>query len=126
MVTLEYKELLIKYYKCLINSIYKILPLYEGKKYKSNIIFYSSEEAYKNFQVYLTNLLVEIHGNSQLFFQSDNSIKLISIIRGMIQEVQPGEQIKVKRLTMQCISLCKKIIKEIEEKESEDIGFNIL
>jgi phage tail tube protein FII len=70
--------------------------------------------------------LVEIYGNSQIFLQSGNSIKLISVLRGMIKEIKPGEQKKVKRLTMQCINLCKKIIKEIEEKESVDIDFKLL
>lgn len=117
MEILEYKELLVKYYKNLVNSLFKLLPLYEGKKYKTSSIFYQPEEAYKNYQIYLVNLLVEIHGNSQYFFCSDNSIKLVSILRGMIQEIHVNEHQKVKRLTMECISLCKKIIKEIEEKE---------
>lgn len=112
---MEYKELLIKYYKGLINSIYKLLPLYEGCKFKSKDIIYTPEEAYKNYQIYLTNLIVEIYGNSQLFFQSENSMKLISILRGMIQEIKLDEHQTVKRLTMECINLCKKIIKEIEE-----------
>jgi hypothetical protein len=112
---LEYKELLIKYYKGLVNSIYKLLPLYEGRRYRTSDIFHNKEDAYKYFQVYLSNLLVELHGNSQLFFCSDNSIKLISILKGMIQEISIDEHTKVKRLTMECINLCKKIIKEIEE-----------
>lgn len=114
---MEYKKLLIKYYEGLINSIFKNLPLYEGRKYKTSGIVYSKEEAYKNYQVYLSNLIVEVYGNSQLFFCSDNSIKLISILKGMIQEVKIDEQQKVKRLTMECISLCKKIIQEINNME---------
>jgi hypothetical protein len=111
------KELLIKYYKGLINSIFKAMPLYEGLKYKSKEVVYSSEEAYKNYQIYLSNLIVEIYGNSQLFFYSDNSIKLISLLRGMIQEIKLNEQQRVSRLTKECINLCKKIITEIEKEE---------
>lgn len=114
---MEYKELLIKYYQGLINSTFKLLPLYEGRKYKTSSIVYSKQEAYKNYQTYLSNLIVEVYGNSQLFFCSDSSIKLISILKGMIQEISIDEQQKVKRLTMECISLCKKIIVEIYEIE---------
>jgi hypothetical protein len=121
---LEYKDLLIRYYEGLINSTYKLLPLYEGRKYKTSGIYFSKEEAYKNYQIYLSNLLVEIHGNSKLFFCSNNSMRLISVLKGMIQEIQIDEHQKVKRLTMECINLCKKIIEEIEG--SEDIGFNVL
>jgi len=113
---MEHKELLIKYYKGLINSCFKLIPLYNGEKYKSKEIIYNSEEAFKNYQIYLSNLLVELHGNSQ-FICSDTSIKLISILIGMIQEIHQNEHQKVKRLTMECINLCKKIIKEIESEE---------
>jgi hypothetical protein len=101
-----------------------LLPLYEGKKYKSSSVFYSQEEAYKNFQLYLSNLLVEIYGNSQ-FLCTDNSIKLANILRGMIQEIKIDEHDRVKRLTMECINICKKIIEDIKER-SEDIGFTML
>lgn len=108
------KEVLIKYYKNLINSIFKLIPIYAGEKYKSREIIYSPEEAFKNYQIYLSNLIVEMYGNS-VFFTSDNSVKLLAIITGMIQQIQVGENQKVKRLTIDCINTCKKIIKEMEE-----------
>jgi hypothetical protein len=114
---LEHKELLIKYYQGLVNSLFKLLPLYEGRKYRTSGIVYSQDEAYKNYQIYLSNLLIEIYGNSQSFFQSENSIKLVSILRGMVQEIKIDEQPKVKRLTMECINICKKIIVELEGDE---------
>ena len=113
---MEHKELLIKYYKGLINSCFKIIPLYNGEEYKSRKIIYSYEEAFNNYQIYISNLIVEMYGNS-IFFTSDNSVKLLSIIIGMIQQIQQNEHQKVKRLTMECINLCKKIIKEIELEE---------
>lgn len=113
---MEHKDLLIKYYKGLINSIFKLIPLYNGEEYKSRKIIYSSDEAFKNYQIYLSNIIVEMYGNS-IFFTSDNSVKLLSIVIGMIQQIQPNEHKKIKRLTMECINLCKKIIKEIEMRE---------
>jgi hypothetical protein len=113
---LEYKDLIVRYYKGLVNSIYKILPIYENKDYKTKQVL-NQNDGFKNFQIYLGNLLVEIYGNSQLFFCSENSIKLISIIRGMIQEIHINEHQRVKRLIMDCINICKKIINEIEAKE---------
>lgn len=110
------KKLLIDYYRKLINSIFKIIPLYNGEEYKTKKIIYSSEEAFNNYQIYLSNLLVELHGNIQ-FIQSDNSVKLINILKGMIQQIEINENKKVKRLTMESINLCKKIIKEIETEE---------
>ncbi len=112
---MEHKDLLIKYYKGLINSIFKLIPLYNGEKYKSREVIYSSDEAFKNYQIYLSNLIVEMYGNS-IFFTSENSIKLLSIIIGMIQQIQENEHKNVKRLTIECINLCKKIIKEIEQE----------
>jgi hypothetical protein len=108
------REILINYYKNLINSIYKLLPIYEGSKYKSKEIIYSSEDSFNNFQIYLTNLITEMLGNS-VFYTSDNSIKLLSLVIGMIQQIEQNQQQRVKRLVMECISLCKKIIKEMEE-----------
>jgi hypothetical protein len=108
------KEILIKYYKGMINSCFKMIPIYNGEKYKSKEIIYSSEDSFNNFQIYLTNLIVEMYGNS-VFYTSDNSFRLLSIITGMIQQIQENEHQKVKRLVMECISLCKKIIKEMEE-----------
>lgn len=113
MMDIEHKDLIIKYYKGLINSIFKLIPIANGEEYKTKKIIYTPEEAFKNYQIYLSNLIVEVYGNS-IFFTSDNSIKLISILIGMIQKIQVGEQQKVKRLTIECINLCKKIIKEIE------------
>lgn len=112
---MEHKELLIKYYNNLVNSIYKLLPLYEGKKYKTSNVFYTQEEAFINFQNYLCNLLIEIHGSYQ-FFYSENSIKLVNILKGMIQEINLNQQTIVKRLTLECINICKKIINEIEKE----------
>lgn len=109
------KEILIQYYKNLINSIFKLIPLMNGEEYKTRRIIYSPEEAFKNYQIYLNNLIVEMYGNS-IFFMSDNSIKLLSIIIGMIQQIQVGENQKVKQLVFECINLCKKIIKEIEQE----------
>jgi hypothetical protein len=114
---MDNKELLLKYYKHLINSCFKLIPLYNGEKYRSKIIIYEPEEAFKNFQIYLSNLLIEIHGNSLIFFHSENSVKLLSILKGMISQVGCNEHTKVKRLTMECINICKKIIKEIESEE---------
>ncbi len=110
---MEHKDLLIKYYKGLINSCFKIIPLYNGEEYKSRKIIYTPEEAFKNYQIYLSNLIVEMYGNS-IFFTSDNSVKLLSISIGMIQQIKQNENQKVKRLVMESINLCKKIIKEIE------------
>lgn len=111
-----HKDLLIKYYKNLINSIFKLIPLMNGEEYKTRKIIYSPEESFKNYQIYLSNLIVEMYGSS-VFFTSDNSVKLLSIITGMIQQIKVGENQKVKRLTIESINLCKKIIKEIELKE---------
>jgi len=114
------KELLIKYYKNLINSVFKILPIFENLDFKTKTIL-NRENGFRNFQVYIGNLLVEVHGNSTLFFCSSNSIKLVGILRGMLSEITIDDHKKVKSLTMECINICKKIIQEIE-KEGEDIG----
>jgi hypothetical protein len=112
---LEHKELLLQYYDGLIDSIFKLIPLANGERYKSREIIYSPEEAYRNYKSYIENLIIEVCGNS-IFFCSVNSIKLISILRGMANEITLASLNKVKNLTRNCIDVCKKIIIEIKEE----------
>ena len=111
------KNLLIQYYEELINSCFKLIPLSRGEKYKSREIVYTPEESYRNFKSYLDDLIIEILGSS-MFFCSANSIKLASILHGMLVEISIETLPKVKGLTRNCIDLCKKIINEIEVGDS--------
>jgi hypothetical protein len=105
--------LLIEYYKNLIGNIYKILPIMEGKATNKKDIEYTPEIAYRNFQTYTSNLLVEMHGNISLFY-SVNSIRIIVILRGILNEIKIDDHKKLKSCVFQCIDLCQKIIGELE------------
>jgi hypothetical protein len=105
------------YYKNLLNACWKALPIYEGKDIKTKMVVYSPEEAFNQFQKYISNLLVEIYGNSGLFFKSVHSMQLIGILRGMLQEIKINsdeEHKKIKPLIFKCTNLCEKMIKELE------------
>jgi len=107
-------ELLIQYYKGLIGNLFKILPVYEGRDLVTKKIIFTQENAFNNFQKYTSSLFVEICGNYDLFFYSDNSVKMISLLRGILKEVDIDEHNKLKPIVMQCINLCNKVIKELE------------
>ena len=106
-------ELLIQYYKSLINNYFKILPLFEGRDLQTKQIIYTQEQAYEMFQKYIQNFIIEVCGSNELFIVNVNSIKLLSLLRGM-QEIQIGEHKKTKSVVMSCIDLCNKVIKELE------------
>jgi hypothetical protein len=111
-------KLIIAYYKGLIGNFYKILPLYEGRDLKTKQIVYLPDIAYQNFQNYVSNLLVEVYGSSNLFFVNEYSIKIVSILQGILHKVEIDKHKKLKTLVFQCVSLCEKIIVELEGRNN--------
>ena len=107
-------EVLVKYYKRMINSFFKILPIYQGMDSKTKRVVYLPHVAYEQFQQYVSNLLVEIYGNSGLFFESEYSVQIVSILRGILIDIKMDELKRLKPLVFQCISLCNKVIEELE------------
>jgi hypothetical protein len=109
------KELIIQYYKLLVGNCFKILPIYEGKDVYSKEVVYLPESAFSNYQKYVANLIVELCG-SDIFFTSVNSVRIVSILRGVLKEVNVNEHQKLKPLVMECIKLCNKIIDELNKE----------
>lgn len=113
-------EFLKQYYKSLIGKCFKVLPLYEGKDMYSKQIIYSSDKAFENYQQYLSNLIIEVSG-SEIFFNSVNSIEILNKLNGAFKEIGVDEHFKLKPIIMDCISLCNKVISEIEEGDDGGI-----
>lgn len=107
------RDILLEYYKKLKGSLFKIIPLYEGRDFKTRKVTLVPEAAFNSYKNYTSNLLVELHGNSSLFFVSAYSIKVFNIIRGMLLEVEMDEHERVKSCVMECINLCDKIMEEV-------------
>lgn len=108
------EELLLKYWNSLQGGLYKILPIYEGRDLFSKNVVFSQEDAYNHFQQYVSSLLVEIYGNSKLFFETVHAVKIVSILRGILEEIKIDEHKKLRPLVFQCVNLCKKISDELE------------
>ena len=110
--------LVIEYYRKMINKIYAILPVFEGKNYFTKKVEYPADFAYDNFKRYLSNLLCEVTGSSELFIVNVTSLELLSNLRGLY-ESDSHEHSKVKSIVMGSISLCERIIEEIKVLEGE-------
>lgn len=115
-------NLIIEYYNSLIGQVYRLMPLYEGKDWKTKEIIYDNAEAFNMFHKYVQNLIVEICGSNKIFIVNIDSIKILSKIRGL-QDINEDEHSLLKSNVMTCINLCKKIIKNLEENaESKNIN----
>jgi hypothetical protein len=88
------------------------LNIYEGKDYETKTVKYNPEESLDMFLKYLENLILEICGSNDVFIVNVNSLKILSILRGL-QSIQVSEQRKAKSNLMNCMTLCKKIIAEL-------------
>ncbi len=102
------EELLDKYYDNLIGDFYKILPIFEGRDIKNKEVVYTKEEAYLQFQKYISNFIVEICGGYYLFNDSMYFLKLLNILEGMYV-ISQEDHCKLKSLVFNCISICKKL-----------------
>lgn len=111
-VTLK-KNVVILYYKRISSRIYKTLPILEGKDLSGKVI-YSPEVAKENFKKHMSKLLVEIHGNSDIFFNTEYAIEVRGILRSTLMEVDIDNRPKIRTLVFDCISLLDKAVAKIE------------
>lgn len=104
---LENKDRLLVYFDSLINSVFKILPLYEEKNVGVN--------------TYVESLLFELYGLDEVIDMEDSYeyISLLSTLESVKKEVaNPDSEKKViKREVFKCISVIKNMIVKIEKGE---------
>jgi hypothetical protein len=101
------KERLVVYLNSVINSVFKILPLYEEK----NI----------GVETYVESLLFELHGLDKVvdIEQSYEYISLLSTLESVKVEVVKANSRKatVKREIFKCINIIKNMVTKLEEGE---------
>lgn len=109
------KDLMKSYIELVINSIFKILPIYEGLAISKQIV-YSPEQAYRHYQQHLEKIIVEITGDYYIFYDIPEFIKLLASIQGMI-DIHINEHDTVRSMVFECIKICENMKKQINEND---------
>lgn len=121
MVNLS-KESLTIYYKGFQKRLYKTLPILEGKDISGRVVFLP-EIAKENFQKHVGKLLVEVYGNSSLFFTLETGGQLVGLLRGMLLDIDIENAPAVRSLVFDCMTLIEKNMKHIQrEREGDESG----
>lgn len=104
---IENKEKLVTYLNSVVNSVFKILPLYE----ESNV----------GIETYVESLLFELYGLDKVVDvkNSYEYISLLSTLESVKVEVTREESKKsvVKREIFKCINIIKNMVAKLEEGE---------
>lgn len=104
---IENKEKLITYLNSVVNSVFKILPLYE----ENNI----------GIETYVESLLFELYGLDKVIDvkNSYEYISLLSTLESVKVEVARKDSKKsvVKREIFKCINIVKNMVAKLEEGE---------
>lgn len=104
---LENKDRLPVYLDTLINSVFKILPLYE----EENV----------GIVTYVESLLFELYGLDKVFDIKDSYeyVSILSILESIKEEIQKEDSEKrvIKREVFKCISIIKSTIGKLEKGE---------
>lgn len=102
---LENRDRLLFYLDALINSVFKILPLYEERN--------------DGIQTYIESLLFELYGLDKVFDIKDSYeyISVLSILESIKEEVAKENSKKrvIKREVFKCINIIKNTIKKLEK-----------
>ncbi len=114
------KGVVVLYYKRLSSRVYKILPILEGKDLKGKVVF-TPEIAKENFKKHLSKLLLELYGNSSVFFTTECSLEVIGILKGILMTVSPDNKDIIRTSVFDCMSLLEKGIKKIEEGDDIEL-----
>lgn len=100
-------EKLVVYLNTVVNSVFKVLPLYE----EQNV----------GVQTYIESLLFELYGleESVLIEHSYEYISLLSTLESVKKEVakQDSKKPVIKREVFKCINIIKNMVGKLEEGE---------
>lgn len=102
---LENRDRLLFYLDALVNSVFKILPLYEERN--------------DGIQTYIESLLFELYGLDKVFDIKDSYeyVSVLSILESIKEEVAKENSKKrvIKREVFKCINIIKNTIKRLEK-----------
>jgi len=94
-------EELIVYFRNLIGSCFKLMPMKEKKD--------------PNYEIYLNKLLFQICGCEDLIFYSNELIKIIFNLEGLVKIIDKPIDIKIHNsIVKENITLCNQIIGELK------------
>lgn len=100
-------EMLIIYLNSIVNSVFKILPLYEEQNF--------------GVEIYVESLLFELYGleESVEIEHSYEYISLLSTLESVKREVSKDDSKKsiIKREVFKCINIIKNMVGKLEEGE---------
>ncbi len=117
MVLLSSSKVL--YYQGFQRRVFKSLPIFEGKDMSGRVV-YLPEIAKDNFRRHVGKLLVELYGNSSIFFSTEHGGQLAGLLRGMLMEINIESKPDVRSIVFECMTIMERIIKTT--KEGEDCG----
>ncbi|MCR4361971.1 hypothetical protein JDW21_19655 [Bacillus subtilis] len=104
---IDNKKKLINYLNSVVNSVFKILPLYEEKN--------------EGINTYVESLLFELYGLQEAVSleQSYEYISLLSTLESVKKEVSKKDSKKtvIKREVFKCINIVKNMVGKLEEGE---------
>lgn len=100
-----------EYWVKVVDMIFRLLPLYEGRDKDTKDIIYNPEEAYINFTNNVTTVTLELEGFCA--DQTDPEVcmglhQLINLIRGM-KQLKIGEHNEVRAAIFSAIRKAKKL-----------------
>lgn len=87
----------------LINQCWKILPIFEGKDIKGNIV-YSRDVAYEHYQKHLIFLSTKLLGASKIWQDNQYYVELVYLIEGM-KDFKQDDHKQVKYIVNHCTNL---------------------
>lgn len=108
------KDVVVLYFKRLSKRVFKSIPILEGKDLHGRVI-YPVKIAEENFKKHVSKLLVEIYGNSSIFFSNEYSIEIIGLLKSLLMDIDIEDRPPVRGIIFDCISLLDKVIKITEE-----------
>jgi len=91
----------------LIDKIYKLLPIYEGKIINSDIAI-GKDSAYANFQRNINMLILQIFGIIKKTGKKEYLQDIYFILEGL-KDVGTDNQIRVRNTIFDCVRLVKKL-----------------
>lgn len=100
-------ERMVTYLNTVVNSVYKILPLYE----EENV----------GLEIYIESLLFELYGLDKVveMERSHEYVSLLSILESVKAEINKEDSKKstIKREVFKCINIIKSMVAKLEEGE---------
>ena len=107
-----------EYIDKLIGKIFRLLPTFEGRSALDHKIVYSSEEAYKHFQMNLEEVIIEITGDYYIFCNNSKIINILAYLDGL-RDIKPDEHEILRTIIFKCTNLCVSLKEKLNDNENK-------